>query len=44
MPGSEAIAAEPGIEQALARLAPSRETAVVKGFAEPVPLLRVLAD
>jgi class 3 adenylate cyclase len=41
---SETIAAEPGIDEALARLAPIRETAIVKGFAEPVPLLRVLAD
>ena len=40
---SEAIAAEPGIEAQLAGLRPSRETARVKGFAEPVRFRRVPA-
>jgi class 3 adenylate cyclase len=40
---SEAIAAEPGIAEALDRLTPSRESAMVKGFSEPVRLLRVPA-
>jgi class 3 adenylate cyclase len=38
---SEAIAAEPGIEAALERLAPVSETVTVKGFAEPVRMRRV---
>lgn len=40
---SEAVAAEPGIEEVLEPLTPSTEAAMVKGFAEPVRLYRIPA-
>ncbi len=40
---SEALAAEPGVAERLARLAPVAETAQVKGFAEPIALRRIPA-
>jgi class 3 adenylate cyclase len=40
---SEDMAAEPGVAERLAALAPVAETARVKGFAEPVSLLRIPA-
>ena len=38
---SEAMAAEPGMAAEMAPLAAEREAAIVKGFAEPVGLLRI---
>jgi class 3 adenylate cyclase len=40
---SEAMAAEPGVAAMLAQLAARAETALVKGFAEPIALRRVPA-
>ena len=40
---SEAMAAEPGVAERLRDLAPLTETALVKGFAEPIALRRVPA-
>jgi class 3 adenylate cyclase len=40
---SEALAAEPGVAERLARLAPAAETAQVKGFAELIALRRIPA-
>ncbi|HEX3885108.1 MAG TPA: hypothetical protein VHW66_20810 [Stellaceae bacterium] len=39
---SEAMAAEPGVAERLARLGATAESTVVKGFAEPVGLRRVV--
>jgi class 3 adenylate cyclase len=38
---SEAMLAEPGLREALARLRPAEETVLLKGFADPVRLYRV---
>ena len=38
---SEAMASEPEVAAALDRLMPSAETAIVKGFGEPVRLCRI---
>ena len=40
---SEALAGEPGVAQRLAALDAATDTALVKGFAEPVALRRILA-
>jgi class 3 adenylate cyclase len=40
---SEAMLAEPGLQEALGRLMPSAETARVKGFSETIALRRVPA-